>query len=315
MALKKLSLFSGIGGIDLAAQWAGIETVAFVEIDPFCQKVLKKHWPNVPIFDDIRKLNKEALEDAGITRIDIVAGGYPCQPFSTAGNRKGKDDDRHLWPEMFRIVSELRPSWVIGENVAGHVTLGLDDVLTDLDSIGYSTQAFIIPAAGVGARHRRDRVFTVGYTKYNGSFTSAFARVFNQAGNDNEERENATSQFKRTSVGSCSENVADTEGERCGKAWKHSQRPEERTSSSSYVCDSTSKGFPDRAAIAMGRSKSIEKFKRSDWWAVEPGVGRVANGIPGRVDRLKALGNAVVPQQIYPIFAAIAAIENGEGIA
>ncbi|MBU2704130.1 DNA (cytosine-5)-methyltransferase 1 [Sporomusaceae bacterium BoRhaA] len=164
MALKMFSLFSGIGGIDLAAQWAGIETVAFCEKNPFCQKVLEKHWPDVPIFEDIRKLNKEVLENAGISGIDIVAGGYPCQPYSLTGERKGEEDDRALWPYMRDLIQEVRPTWVIGENVTGHVSLGLDSVLSDLENINYAAQPFIIPAAGVGARHIRERVFTVANT-------------------------------------------------------------------------------------------------------------------------------------------------------
>ncbi|ARF66692.1 hypothetical protein B7C51_01035 [Paenibacillus larvae subsp. pulvifaciens] len=167
--MRKLSLFSGIGGIDLAAKWAGIETVAFCEKEPFPQKVLRRHWPNTPIYDDVHTLTKEVLERDGIiTRnrtIDLISAGYPCQPFSHAGKRKGKEDDRHLWPEVARILQEIRPRWFIGENVAGHITLGLDDVLTELESIGYDTQAIVIPSCAVGAPHRRDRVFILGHTK------------------------------------------------------------------------------------------------------------------------------------------------------
>jgi DNA (cytosine-5)-methyltransferase 1 len=161
--MNALSLFSGIGGIDLAAEWAGIETVAFCEREPFCQKVLAKHWPNIPIYDDVCTLTKERLEADGIdTRsIGLVHGGYPCQPFSVAGERKGKDDDRHLWPQVKRILQEIRPRWFVGENVAGHISMGLDEVLSDLENISYTTQSFIIPACGVGAMHRRDRVFVV----------------------------------------------------------------------------------------------------------------------------------------------------------
>ena len=211
--------------------------IAFCEIEPFCQKVLKKHWPNVPIFEDVKKLGREALEDAGIGRVDIVAGGYPCQPYSLAGERKGHEDDRALWPEMFRIISEVRPDWVIGENVAGHVSLGLDNTLSELESIGYSCQAFIIPACAVNAWHRRDRVFVV--------------------------------------ANSPSERLERFERKKCeGKGIRPSY---------------------------------------GNWWACEPNVGRVVHGFSKRIhrrERIKALGNAVVPQQIYPIFAAIAEIER-----
>ncbi|OJF18309.1 MAG: hypothetical protein A6D91_12515, partial [Bacillaceae bacterium G1] len=164
--MRALDLFSGIGGFALAAEWAGIKTVAFCEIDPYCQRVLRRHWPEVPIYDDIRTLTKQRLIDDGVIGdgIDIVVGGFPCQPFSVAGKRRGKADDRNLWPEMARIVSELRPAWVVGENVTGIVRLALDDVLSDLEGLGYACRTFVIPACAVGAPHRRDRVFIVAYS-------------------------------------------------------------------------------------------------------------------------------------------------------
>ena len=277
MALKMLSLFSGIGGIDLAAQWAGIETVAFCEIDKFCQKVLRKHWPDVPIFDDIRTLNKKVLEDAGISGIDIVAGGYPCQPYSCAGQRKGEDDDRALWPYMFDRIQEIRPHWFIGENVAGHVTLGLDGVLSDLESEGYTTQPFIIPATGVGAKHRRYRIFTLAYAE------SQRCR---------ETREHSK-RFKKWVAG-CSSILPNAEKyglQRCG-------------------CRS----IPRESEISFESLRSNRSNTKWNYWEIEPNVGRVAHGIPGRVDRLKSLGNAVVPQQIYPILAAIAEIEKARAL-
>jgi len=170
--MRKLSLFSGIGGIDLAAHWAGMHTVAFCEREPFPQRVLSNHWPGVPIYEDVCTLTKEVLIRDGIVRddraIDIISAGYPCQPFSHAGKREGAEDDRHLWPEVKRILEEVRPRWFLGENVAGHITLGLDDVLSDLESIDYIAQAIVVPAAAVGAMHRRDRVFILGYTERSG---------------------------------------------------------------------------------------------------------------------------------------------------
>jgi DNA (cytosine-5)-methyltransferase 1 len=154
--VRVLDLFSGIGGFSLGLERAGMKTVAFCEIEPFCRAVLKKHWPDVPQFEDVRKLRGE---DVG--PVDLVCGGYPCQPFSTAGKRGGAEDDRHLWPEMRRIISECRPDWVLAENVAGHITLGLDEVLSDLDALGYASRAFVIPACAVDAPHRRDRVWIV----------------------------------------------------------------------------------------------------------------------------------------------------------
>ena len=154
--MKHLDLFSGIGGFALAARWVGWETVGFCEIDPYCQQVLRKHWPDVPIYDDVRELTGET-----VGHVDIITGGYPCQPFSVAGKRRGEADDRHLWPEFARLIRELRPRWVVGENVAGHINMGLDDVLSDLEGLGYTWEAFVIPACAVNAPHRRDRVWFV----------------------------------------------------------------------------------------------------------------------------------------------------------
>lgn len=162
--LTHLSLFSGIGGLDLAAEMAGIETVGQCEWADFQTKVLEKHWPDVPRWRDIRELTAESFyEKTGLRTVDIISGGFPCQPFSFAGKRGGKEDDRYLWPEMLRVIREIRPSWVIGENVPGIVNLALDTVLSELEDVGYTGQAFIIPACGVDAPHRRDRVAIVAY--------------------------------------------------------------------------------------------------------------------------------------------------------
>lgn len=166
--MRKLSLFSGIGGLDLAAKLAGMETIAFCEREAFPCKVLAHRFPGVPIYDDVRTLTAAQLRKDGIIGygkpLDLLSAGYPCQPFSSAGKRLGEADDRHLWPEVARLLYELRPTWFIGENVAGHVSMGLDDVLSDLASIGYEARVFLIPACAVGAPHRRDRIFIVGYT-------------------------------------------------------------------------------------------------------------------------------------------------------
>ncbi|MEV2445774.1 DNA cytosine methyltransferase, partial [Paenibacillus larvae] len=243
-----LSLFSGIGGIDLAAKWAGIETAAFCEKEPFPQKVLKKHWPDIPLYDDVRTLTKEVLEQDGIiTRnrtIDLISAGYPCQPFSNAGKRKGKEDDRHLWPEVARLLQEIRPHWFLGENVAGHITLGLDDVLSDLENLEYTTQAFIVPACAVGAIHRRDRIFILA---------------------------NSNSKY----------------GERS------SERQIQRQ-------------FQIQRIIHYG---SIETWARRST-VYEPKLLRTHNGVPDQVDRLRSLGNAVSPYQVYPFLAAIKAIND-----
>ena len=163
--LTHLSLFSGIGGLDLAAEMAGIRTVGQCEYADFQTKILEKHWPDVPRWRDIRTLTGEGFyEKTGLRTVDIVSGGFPCQPFSVAGKRKGKDDDRYLWPEMLRVIHEIKPTWVIGENVPGIVNLALDTVLSDLENEGYEVQPFIIPACGVDAPHKRNRVCILAYS-------------------------------------------------------------------------------------------------------------------------------------------------------
>lgn len=169
--MKHLDLFSGIGGFALAARCAGIDTVGFCEIDGFSRKVLQKNFPNVPIHSDIKEL--DGGEYAGI---DIITGGYPCQPFSVAGSQKAHEDDRNLWPEMFRIITQAKPSFIICENVYGHVTLGLDEVLSDLESRKYAAQSFIVPSLANGANHRRNRVYIVAYSASNGQHESKATR-------------------------------------------------------------------------------------------------------------------------------------------
>ena len=162
--MTHLSLFSGIGGLDIAAEMAGITTVGQCEWADYPTKILEQHWPDVPKWKDIRTLTKESFyERTGLRTVDVISGGFPCQPFSVTGKRGGKDDDRYLWPEMLRVIRELRPTWVLGENVPGIVNLALDTVLSDLENEGYTGQAFIIPACGVDAPHKRERVAILAY--------------------------------------------------------------------------------------------------------------------------------------------------------
>jgi DNA-cytosine methyltransferase len=165
--IKILDICSGIGGFSLGLEaTGGFDTVAFCEFDDFCCKVLNKHWPNVPIYKDLKEIGNDP--ERIIQEFDLICGGIPCQPFSLAGKQKGKEDDRHLWPYMYAIVKSKKPTWVIVENVGGFVNVALDDVCLDLETQGYATQSFIIPACSVEAPHRRDRIWILG--KYTSEF-------------------------------------------------------------------------------------------------------------------------------------------------
>lgn len=277
--LIHLSLFSGIGGLDLAAEWAGFRTAGQCEYADYPAKVLEKHWPDVPLWRDIRTLTKESFyERTGLRTADVISGGFPCQPFSTAGKRRGREDDRYLWPEMVRVIKELRPAWVVGENVAGIISLALDDILSDLEAEGYKTRAFLIPACAVGALHQRYRVAIVAHSDCRGRAGSeAGIPCFNKKWNNTPQEQSRRTELYEIVPGSKTFSNTDCRG-----------RKRKRLSGE--------KGRPRTAG--------------GGWWKIEPGVGRVADGISCRVDRLKGLGNAVVPQQFYPIFQAIAEIEN-----
>ena len=159
-----LDLFSGIGGFALAASWAGFETRAFCEIDPFCVKVIGKNFANVPVFGDISTVTADSVAACGIGRPDLATFGFPCQPFSVIGKRAGTDDDRYLWPETLRVVDELRPRWVVAENVAGVLDVADSICIPDLESLGYEVWAAVIPAVAVGAPHLRERVWIIAHT-------------------------------------------------------------------------------------------------------------------------------------------------------
>jgi DNA (cytosine-5)-methyltransferase 1 len=169
--MRVLDLFSGIGGFSLGLERAGFKTVAFCEIDPYCRAVLRKHWPNVPIYEDVKKLKPYDLFIDQCWPIDVICGGFPCQPFSSAshGRKRGADDDRFLWPEMLRLIREIRPRWVIGENVTHIDRLALEQVVSDMEAIGYEVApTFEIPACAVGHDHRRSRYWFVGYAHGHG---------------------------------------------------------------------------------------------------------------------------------------------------
>jgi DNA (cytosine-5)-methyltransferase 1 len=284
--MNHLSLFSGIGGFDLAAEWAGFTTIAFCEKDPYCQKVLAKHWQGVPIYDDIRELTAARLVADGIGPIDLITGGFPCQPFSIAGKRKGAADDRHLWPEMLRVIQEVKPTWIVGENVAGFIAMALDSVLSDLEAEGYETQTLVLPACAVSAPHRRDRAFIVAHTdgRRSGCEGGNAVHKGRAAGKGRATRipqatgwQDGTPDRDTQPAGA---DVPDTDRRRC----------RQRDTQQRRIPELDPRGDADGAKQ----------------WQAEPGICRVVDGLPNRVDRLRSLGNAVVPQVVYPILQAIA---------
>lgn len=306
--MTHLSLFTGIGGLDLAAEQAGFYTVGQCEWADYPTKILEKHWPNVPRWRDIRTLTKESFYvRTGLRTVDVISGGFPCQPFSTAGKRRGKEDDRYLWPEMLRVVKELQPTWVVGENVAGIVSLAIDTVLSDLEAAGYETRAVMVPACGVNAPHRRYRVAILGYAKHNGSPTAAITGSIETSSGNQPERTFTSGEFTGTGKYSNNDDVANAE--RVG-LWENSYQ----SAFNQEWDNQTHRKRRNAKFCAAGSSGSYVSepegggIKWGNWWDAEPNVGRVANGVPYRVDRLKCLGNAVVPQQFYPIFKAISDI-------
>jgi DNA (cytosine-5)-methyltransferase 1 len=281
-----LDLFSGIGGFALAAKWNGYRTVGFCDNEPYAQAVLKKHWPEVPCHKDIREVRGELY--AGVT---LLTGGFPCQPFSVAGKQRGKDDNRYLWPEMLRVIQEAKPTWIIGENVAGIVNLALDQVCADLEGQGYEVEPIIVPACAVDAPHRRDRCWIIAkYMADSVSLSERSAHGSKEWGCVRGRQDEDISQRNEMGCNSSDsrENVADTVKQgREGRV--HRREDAERESVDGYSgCGGTTYGQSGEAI-----------------WLAEPNVGRVANGIPNRSHRLKGLGNAIVPQVASEIIRCI----------
>ena len=260
------SLFSGIGGIDLGLQRAGMEVAWQVEFDPWCREVLKKHWPDVPRFVDVREVGAHNLPP-----VDMFAGGFPCQDISNAGKRAGIQAERSgLWFEFARIIRELRPRYVLVENVGALLVRGMDAVLGELSASGYDAEWKCIPAAAVGAPHIRDRVWIVAYPRHRGFSERGICVDAGQDGCD-----------RRRISGDGLSGAKESKG--------------------------SPLAYPDSPGLEVGQKPKIgqrtvwqegKTITPRSWWATEPDVGRVADGVPQRVDRLKGLGNAVVPQVV-----------------
>ena len=305
MTLTVGSLFSGIGGLDLGLERAGMEVIWQSEIDPYASKVLEKHWPKVPNYGDIKTINW-----GDVVRPDVICGGYPCQPFSTAGKRNGTDDPRHLWPWVREAISELQPKYAILENVRGHVSLGLSTVLGEMASIGYDAEWQIVSAASVGAPHLRERVIIVAYPS---------EQFSNERGHDDNSRALRQRQaLQEPTRGSNSPStnafgaLADTDGIGSlhgrsqiftAKRWLNALG---HTWAGGFnVANTKSIGLQSGGDMASIKDTQPRHGITGDnsgtqpggsWWQIEPDVGRVAHGVPSRVDRLRGLGNAVVPQ-------------------
>ena len=353
------SLFSGIGGFDLAAQWMGWNNIFQVEKDVWCRKVLAKNFPKTERFADIKEFTGHEYTN----RIDVISGGFPCQPFSVAGQRKGKDDDRYLWEEMLRVIATIKPTYVVGENVTGIIGLALDTVLSDLEAQDYTSETFIIPACSKNAWHRRDRVWIVAYA--------------NSIGRQNEQKENGKSVCNGEWNNTIEEQGREQQQCRTGKPssvfpntassgtgmeehrssrqrWEQANecepkilRQENGKACSKGINSSSGNVFPDtesklsherengndtqqgeiqlqtRGSNSVSTNTGCEKQwqsitggaelfapKCSSWWETEPGVGRVVDGLSSRVDRLKGLGNAIVPQVAYELFKAVESVHR-----
>jgi len=279
--MNHASLFSGIGGFDLAAEWTGWNNVFNCEWEEFPRKVLKHHFPNAKQYEDIKDF--DATEYRG--RIDVLSGGFPCQPFSVAGQRKGTEDDRHLWPEMLRVIGECQPRWVVGENVRGLVSwsegLVLEACYSDLENLGYSVQSFIVPACATNAPHRRDRVWIVAH---------------NHDGDGQKERLQAGRKVDVYSL------------DRIGNA------PD--TDSSTGKIEPISR---QGQGESIGRDSQTVRNRWEDFPTVPPVCGG-DDGLPKELDgitfpkwrreSIKAYGNAIVPQVAHRIFQSISDYES-----
>ena len=317
MTMTHASLFSGIGGFDLAAEWAGWTNAFNCEIDPFCRKILKYHFPDAEQYGDIRTADFAVWRD----RIDVLTGGFPCQPFSLAGKRKGTEDDRYLWPEMLRVIRTVRPHWVVGENVYGIVNwsegMVLDTVCSDLEAAGYEVQPYIIPACGVGAPHRRDRCWFVAHRTDAGVETmregqDGFHVVGVAADADCDRRRVGAYQPESVSwscgtsdIGPFGQDgpVADTYGQRCREF--------------------QSSGQPSQTQERIAQNGNAKR-RIPDWddFPTESPVCSRNDGLPGGLDgitvpkwrnqSIKGFGNAVVPQVALHILETINKYENYE---
>ena len=363
---EHIDLCSGIGGFSLGFQWAELsKPILFCELDEFCQKILEKHWPDVPICSDVKELANDtnAFIPRPRGRKRILTAGYPCQPFSQAGQRRGTEDPRHIWPYILRIIQQERFDVCVFENVSGHISLGLDEVLHDLEGESYTTRTFVLPAEACGASHRRDRLWIIarnlGNANDNGSSSTEIRRSNEETARGSQKGQIKTEQSQGTSgrenhddvadtndqgirtrqrgsvpeplqqndagnnhaerVGDYdgnkdgepqvlqkdAEDVADTNNER-SQRWLHGRSDQKRQSIKRHSgCSSTIHGQPEERKQATQRRLGRMVDGLSPWLDEPLDIPRVASGQKNRTHRLKALGNAIVPQIAQRIGIAI----------
>ena len=361
--LRHVDLCSGIGGFALGFQWAELsKPVLFCDIEPWSRKILAKHWPDVPIAEDVKELANDP--NGLIPDCDILTAGYPCQPFSVAGQRRGTEDDRHIWPFIFTIIKAKRPSFCVFENVFGHVSMGLDQVLSDLEGESYATRPFVVPACATDAFHRRDRLWiicrNVGDTKHDGSSTTKVTGSIGETSEHNTQGQSKTEQSKgasqsrdsgslgestraehvgnseskrherrtdferegaedkqkqrlgvRSESSGSSEDVAYAQSMHSNGSGEHTQQSERQVSELGERSSEINVAYTDsegsqgqwrehepisRQETGHAASYSDKEIRARKNWQPEPRVGRVAHGVSNRVDRLRGLGNAIVPQ-------------------
>ena len=355
--MRVLDLFSGIGGFTLGLDSTGFfKTIKFVEKDKYCQKVLKKNFPNIPIEEDIKNV-KGKEGDA-----DVIVGGFPCQPMSVAGKRKGTDDDRYLWPEMFRLIREIKPQFVIGENVQGIINIQngmvLRQVQDDLESEGFEVQCFVIPASGIGAWHQRKRVWIIGCNISNSNISAETkrrqheidektspSRTNNKRGGISHGRQRCVQSTRQSEDVSNTNNTRsgtskhgiEREGQKADEGWKRQSQSE--SSRHDKDVSNTNSGLRRRGTtIGESRENKVwgfysEKEKQTrvnirskavgcnvapgkeTWWQIESNICGIPNGISyeldkNRANRIKALGNAIVPQIARELGLAIKKVMN-----
>jgi len=285
-----LDLFSGIGGFALAAGWAGFTTVGFVEYEDFPKRLLSRRFPCIPIHSDIHDFDATPFRG-----VDLITGGFPCQPFSAAGKQRGKKDDRFLWKEMLRVIVEAQPTWVLAENVAGIIHMALDEVLLDLEAQDYATGTVILPACSQNALHRRDRVWIIAKSLAHSNGKRHSERLGAEVGGSDER----TGEEAQSGSPGCSSSCPDVAHSKC-QSVRDKGSGQDASASSSLQGELRERQRIWTDPSECGTDVAYERIG-SSYWETEPAVGRVADGIPNRVDRLRGLGNAIVPQVAYEL--------------